>query len=168
MPRPTIELTAGNLRKLLSYDPRTGIFRRLIKTAPRVNVGDEAGSLTKLGYVEIGICGARWYAHRLAWLYMTGEWPDRLIDHRDGNGTNNAWENLRIADCGGNMQNRRRNNRNNGTRTLGVGMNRARTKFIAHLTHEGRSVHLGTFDTAEEAHAAYIEGKRRLHPGNTL
>lgn len=88
-------MTQDELKKVLSYDPCTGIFTRKGRPTGRVNKG----------YVQISIKSRLYSAHRLAWLYMTGEWPALEIDHRDGNALNNSWSNLRLATRGQNCQN---------------------------------------------------------------
>jgi hypothetical protein len=105
-----------------------------------------------MGYVLVGVDGPQYLAHRLAWLYMTGAWPDAEVDHIDGNRANNAWSNLRLAS-------RSQNIANSGlrvTNTTGFkGVFKARKKFNAKITVNYKSVNLGNFDTKEEASAAY-------------
>src|SRR5581483_472326 len=98
-----------DVRRLLDYDPRTGIFRWKVARHGHAFKGYEhghvfapgtgpiAGLVKKRGHVEIKLFGRRFMAHRLAWLWMTGLWPKDEIDHRDLNPGNNAWENLREA-----------------------------------------------------------------------
>src|ERR1700730_8886015 len=75
--------TAARLRELLHYDPQTVVFTRLMRTSNQKG-GDIAGSARADGYLQISIEGQRFYAHRLAWLYMTDEWPEAKIDHVNG------------------------------------------------------------------------------------
>jgi Demerecviridae HNH endonuclease len=89
--------------ELLSYDPVTGIFTRL---KSRVNwTGQQAGKTDSHGARQILLDGKVYSAHRLAWLVMTGSWPDGDIDHKDRNPSNNSWSNLRQATRSQNMQN---------------------------------------------------------------
>lgn len=90
-------LTQESLKELLSYDPDTGFFTYLVSKKGWVRKGYRAGSIHCDGYRHISIGGRLWLEHRLAWLYMTGEWPEFKIDHRDGERSNNAWLNLRSA-----------------------------------------------------------------------
>jgi hypothetical protein len=76
------ELTAERLRELLNYDPDTGVFTWRVRPVHSHRVGDIAGSVrTTRGYRLIGVAGRVYKAHRLAWLYMMGEWPKDQIDH---------------------------------------------------------------------------------------
>lgn len=78
------------LRELLYYVPKEGIFYSM-KTNKQI--GSTKNS--RVPYILVGIDGKQYYGHRLAWLYMTGEEPKDIVDHKDGNGLNNKWENLR-------------------------------------------------------------------------
>jgi hypothetical protein len=104
-------------------------------------------------------------AHRLAWFYVHGVWPPVLIDHINGKRSDNRIVNLRLADWRLNMENKRRESYNS-TGLLGVKPNGK--GFAARIGSRGVEHHLGTFRTPEEAHAAYVEAKRRLHKGGTL
>lgn len=159
-------ITAERLRELLHYDPATGIFTNI---APRkkIVVGSVAGSLDQeSGYWMIGLDRRRYYAHRLAWLYVTGEWPSQLIDHRDGNRASNVFTNLRDAERAINQQNLR--NPLPGTASGLMGAFKKRNRWESRVRVFGQVIRLGTFDTAEEAHAAYIEAKRKYQPGCTI
>lgn len=92
-------LTAEQLRWLLHYDPETGVFTRLIQLCNRVQVGDIAGFIKYNGYrvIKVGDKPTPYFAHRLAWLYIHGEWPSKGIDHIDGDRANNRIANLREA-----------------------------------------------------------------------
>lgn len=90
-------LTQTELKELLDYCPETGVFTYLVTKKGWVRKGYRAGSPHNKGYRHISIGGHLWLEHRLAWLYMTGEWPEFKIDHRDGIKNNNAWMNLRAA-----------------------------------------------------------------------
>lgn len=100
------ELTAERLRALFEYDQETGNFiRRFDAISGGSRAGDVAGGLNDEGRVLVRVDGGRYLAHRLAWLYMTGEWPKDMIDHKDMNRSNNAWNNLRECDNGQNKMN---------------------------------------------------------------
>lgn len=161
------ELTAQRLREVLYYDPETGIFTWRAKTGSK-SAGSIAGTPHKDGYYTRIQVDRRCYpAHRLAWLYMTGEYPTGEIDHRNTIGTENRFDNLRLADHFVNMQNQRTAHRSNKSTGL-LGAYRQGTRYRARIRHEGRNVSLGMFATPESAHRAYVQAKREMHPGCTL
>lgn len=98
-------ITQEQLKLILNYDPETGEFNWLVKPRNRASIGGVAGHLRKNGYREISIKGKKYYAHRLAWLYMTGSWPKEHIDHINGNPSDNRFCNLREATRSQNMHN---------------------------------------------------------------
>jgi len=157
-----VRITAAELRSLVSYDPETGEFIRL-STGSAISVRPDSE-----GYVGFSVAGQKDRAHRWAWLYMTGEWPLEDIDHIDGVRSNNAFRNLRAVSRVTNSQNQRRARSNNKTGLLGAHWHAAAGKFTAQISVRGKRTHLGLFATAEDAHAAYVEAKRRLHAGGTL
>lgn len=83
-------LTQAKLKSLINYNPVTGEFSRAGYA--------KCGTLTYQGYLAIQVAGKRYYAHRLAWFYMTGKWPEDEIDHKNRIRNDNRWENLREAD----------------------------------------------------------------------
>ena len=161
-------LTAQRLRELLSYNPTTGLFTRLTTSGrgPRCRafavLGDRANC--GAGYCQIMIDGKQHYAHRLAWLHIHGEWPSHHIDHIDGNQMNNRISNLRDAPRAINAQNQKTAQRSNRSGFLGVSKHKC-GRFVAGVWVGGKSKYLGIFDTPEEAHEAYLEAKRAIHPG---
>lgn len=157
-------LTAETLRSLFSYDAATGIFRRL-RCADVSHIGDNPTSLDDWGYIRFRVSGRKYRAHRLAWLYVHGTWPTGQLDHINGNKLDNRIENLRDVSPAANAQNKRRPQARNRTGFLGVSVHNGTGKFVAQISADGRKYHLGLFDKAEEAGAAYLEAKRRLHPG---
>jgi hypothetical protein len=159
-------LSQDKVRHLLHYDPLTGIFTRLVRTSRRIKVGDVAGSKNGGGYVQIRIDGVLRQAHRLAWLYMTGENPIGEIDHKNTIPSDNRWENLRDATRKVNMQNQRRPHRNSQLGILGVSRNS--NGFMASINIAGKKMYLGTFPSTALAHDAYLKAKRELHEGCTI
>jgi hypothetical protein len=132
-----------------------------------VKAGDVAGSRnTSTGYIDIFVHGRRYGAHRLAWFYVHGRWPEHEIDHINGERSHNAIDNLRDVPRAINRQNLRRPHRDNSTGFLGVRKNGER--FAALIQVDKSPKYLGTFDTPEEASQAYIAAKRKIHAGNTL
>lgn len=157
-------LTAERLRSLMTYNPETGIFVRLVSAGGRP-AGSESGRphpSTPTSYVAINVDGSRHYAHRLAWLYVHGEWPEGDIDHRDGNGANNAIGNLRDATESQNGANSRLSAANT-TGLKGVSYDKARKKYRAVIMQDRRYIHIGRFSSAEEAYAARCDAAKRLH-----
>ncbi len=151
-------LTQEELKKYLTYNPATGIFLRKEKVAGYI---DQATS-----YVKIMLLGKNYYAHRLAFLYMTGKFPSKHVDHVNKNKSDNTWNNLRDVPQAINNQNFiKATSRNN----LGVlGVRQRGNSFSAAVSYNKIQVHAGSFATAEEAHQAYINLKRQLHVGNML
>ena len=163
-------LTVDRLKQLLSYDPLTGAFVWLVSSS-RTAAGTVAGSPDDAGYLRIGVDGVRYRAHRLAFLYMTGEWPEDQVDHINGVRTDNRWVNLRDVSDGVNKQNRQGPTAANTSGYLGVsywGNRRGQKKHVAQLVLAGKRIHCSYHRTPEEAHTAYLAAKREHHPGNTL
>lgn len=161
-----LNLTAERLRELLHYDPNTGVFTN-VAPRKRVVVGSKAGYLdSSNGYVKICLDYVRHYAHRLAFLYMTGAWPSAYVDHINGDTQDNRWANLRDVARQVNSQNMREAPSNSSSGVFGA--HRKRGKWSSHIRSNGKTVYLGVFDSAEEASNAYIEAKRKLHEGCTI
>lgn len=161
-----MELTQEILKALLSYDPLTGHFFWL-KAKGRRKFGMPAGCVDS-NRVYIGINGVVYLAHRLAWLYMTGAFPIDQIDHINCDSLDNKFANLREANKSENMQNRVTPRADNKSGFLGVSWVKRDRKWTAHIQINGKAISLGNFTDAEDAHAAYIQAKRRLHPFGTL
>ena len=146
-----IVVTQDRLKELLHYDPETGVFTWLVSRG-RVVAGEIAGGLDSWGYWRIKIDGNPYQAHRLAFLCMTGKWPEGEIDHENTIKTANNWENLRPAS--------RSQNEVNKPAKGSVGLKGVRFqhgKFVASIGVDHKRLHLGTYVTAEEAHAAYVK-----------
>lgn len=161
-------LTQSRLKELFTYDADAGIFTRITKSAVNSIVGSTPGCAHR-GYVRMMVDGKRHQAHRLAWLYMTGEFPSDFIDHINGNRSDNRFVNLRDVDRCMNIQNQRVARKDNlSTGLLGASFHKASGKYIAQISLGGKKKNLGCFDTPQEAHSAYLVAKRELHTGNTL
>lgn len=157
IPRGFNDLTQDVLRALLTYNPDTGEFTRNTTGYAATDAryaGRSAGYINGNGYVVVSIFNRRHRAHRLAWLYMTGEWPERDVDHRDGDRQNNRWDNLRAATRSENIHNMGLRPRNTSGRK-GACFDARRGKWLAQITVNGKHLHLGRFDTREEAGDAY-------------
>jgi hypothetical protein len=145
-----MEITQEQLKKILHYDPETGIFRWRYSVAKRVKPWDVAGSKNSQGYILFKLNNQGFKAHRLAWLYMTGVWPKDNIDHKDMDKSNNSWGNLREATSKQNQENiPLRKNNSSGFR--GVSWYGPLQKWAAYIRHNKKKVHFGYFKTAEEA-----------------
>jgi hypothetical protein len=161
-------ITQDRLKELLNYDPDNGIFTWKIKTN-KVNIGDIAGnvSVALKGYVKIGIDKKQYWAHRLAFLYITGSLPKEHVDHIDGNPNNNKWDNLRSCSRNENYQNRSRK-KNSTSKYLGVSWGKKSNKWQSRIQVNGKVNYLGCFDTEESAYAAYCDEKKVLHTFNPI
>lgn len=166
-------LTPEKLREMLMYDENTGVFRWRVRPTIRskVRAGDIAGCRdNRRGNVLIKVPGEPLHqAHRLAWLYVYGEWPKQHIDHINGNPSDNRIENLRDVSPQINAQNKRKimvTNKSSGF--LGVTFCKKAQKFQAQITFNKKCFYLGLFDDPKEAHLAYLKAKRKIHEGNTL
>jgi HNH endonuclease/AP2 domain len=165
-------LSAERLHELLSYSETTGLFTwlpRLVREGTELAsfdrtwntryAGAVAGYLDSRGYRRIKVDGHRYAAHRLALLYLHGEWPALDADHKDNCPDNNRIDNLRTATQSENNANRRRFC-NNKSGFKGVRAHRRR--YQAQIRKDGRLIHIGTFDTAEAAAQAYFEKAKEL------
>lgn len=161
------ELTAERLRELLNYHPDTGVFVWR-KSRPGLAAGSAAGTKDNKGYQIISVYGRPRKAHRLAWLHVYGRWPVAHIDHINGNVSDNRISNLRECDASQNGQNQKKAHKKNLSGLLGVGWHKASGKWQATIKTAGKSKHLGSFDTPEEAYAAYLKAKAELHPFQTI
>lgn len=141
------------LASLFSYSPETGLITRLVTRSYNAMAGGIAGFVDSGGYIGIKLGNKILRAHRLAYFLHTGEIPKEL-DHHDGDKQNNKFSNLRPATRSQNQRNIPRM-RNNTSGFKGVCYHRAKGKFQASLKGPGRKIHLGLFDTAEDAARAY-------------
>lgn len=164
--RPLSPAQAARLREVFEYDPSTGVFTVKVSTAQCVKVGDVAGSLSQSGYWYINVDNVRYGAHRVAWLFVHGEYPDREVDHRDGVKSHNWIDNLRLATHAENLQNLKTHRRDNIVGVMGVSPDGK--KFRAQIKHAGKVVYLGSFADPKEAGAAYLKAKAEFHPFSTL
>jgi hypothetical protein len=150
------------LKTLLHYDETTGGFVWLVSPANNVPAGSVAGSIHRIqGYRVIRVDGKAERAHRLAWLYVTGENPPEQIDHINGVRSDNRFCNLRPATNGQNQQNSKTQS-NNRLRIKGVCRCKKTGRYKAQIGHNGENIFLGRFDTPELAHAAYVAAATKL------
>lgn len=165
MAEPQKALTQAQIKSQFHYDPDTGIFTRIATTSPRSArfVGLQTGYVHASGYVYVSFLGRPRRAHRLAWIYMTGDLPPADIDHINGDRADNRWTNLRAAS-------RAQNNVNTDRRAIGASGIRgvvfdARYKlpWKACISIKNRSKVIGRFATKEAAAAARADFGRQLH-----
>ena len=155
-------LDFDRVNEVLSYDPETGTFRWKVMLSCRCPVGKIAGCHAAHGHWRIKIDGRYYFAHRLAWLLIHGEWPDKEIDHINRVRDDNRWGNLRLADHSQNHANCGLRS-DNTTGYKGVQFDKQKNKFLALAHKDGKRVHVGFFDDPAEAHAAYCAKSKELH-----
>ena len=157
-------ITQLALKRLLTYEPDTGDFFWRANMSATARAGQIAGSIHRQlrgQYRKIVIEGRDYQAHRLAVLYMTGAMPPSAIDHRDRDGLNNRWGNLRHATPSQNSANAKRP-ATNTSGFKGVTELKKYGKWQAAIKKGGKSIYLGVFPTPEEAHDAYVAKAREL------
>jgi hypothetical protein len=148
------------LRELFHYDPETGWFTYKVHRSPK-RIGTRAGSPSGHGYRKIGFDYIRIYEHQAAWLYVYDEWPPE-VDHRNGDRSYNALGNLRIVSHSQNNAGKPSTVGISGAR--GVYLNRRTMRWFAKIQVQGHAKQIGTFNTIEEAHEAYLKAAE-LHFG---
>lgn len=154
-------ISIERLREALNYDPETGVFVWKEDRGPRWKADTKAGSIMQLGYIAISLDGARLLAHRMAWAYMTGEWPVSYIDHKDGNPSNNSFANLRPCTPAQNLWNTKLS-KNNTTGVKGVFYDKRTKAYRVQIKVNGRSVNK-RFPNIEDATQWRIEMVDKLH-----
>lgn len=154
-------ITQERLKEVLDYDPYTGVFTWR-KARAGIAVGSVAGFVKRNGYIYIGIDKKYHRAHRLAWLYVHGNFPEADIDHINRVRNDNRITNLRAATRSENLQNRPKQS-NNTSGVPGVCWHKRRQKWCAYIKHLGREVHIGYYNTLEEAATARASAKAEYH-----
>lgn len=145
---------------LLEYNPDSGVLTRRISIRGH-NAGSVAGTVMANGYRGITVDGRHYYAHRLAWLMVTGLMPETDIDHVNGLKDDNRLTNLRLATRSQNNGNARRR-KDNTSGYKGVSFHPQTEKWRAAIHIKGRKHHIGLFQTPEEAHQAYINQAKQV------
>lgn len=152
-----------DLKRMMDYDPTTGIFTWRVRydVRPQWNgryAGKRAGhQRTATGgglYWSVRIHDWPFHANRLAWFYMTGSWPVGIVDHKNLNGTDDRWSNLRLATKSQNAANAPAP-KSNTSGFKGVSFDKRIGKYRSYIRNGNRQQHLGYFDCAEKAAAAY-------------
>lgn len=142
-------LNQNKLKSILEYNPDTGLFVRLKRSGARGIAGDVAGCKNNNGYIVITIDGKLYQSHRLAYLYMTGEWPNN-IDHINHSRNDNRWINLRSVTCGENQKNKSKQ-KNNKTGITGVCWSSRWKNWRAQINGNGKNIAIGHFIDKFEA-----------------
>ena len=149
--------------KIFHYDKDTGLVKwKNLKNKHKWKCGIAGYDHQQTGHRYVHFDGKVYKEHRLAWLLHYKEWPNGEIDHINGNGFDNRISNLRVVSRHGNMQNMTKPNALNRSGCMGASKNYKRWR--ARIKVYGKTIHLGYFDTPEEASAAYVKAKRTLHP----
>lgn len=155
-------LDVNRVKELLLYETETGQLKWKARKG-KVLAGSVAGYASKNGYVQVTIDHHHCLAHRLVWAIVYGEWPSRQIDHIDRNPQNNQVENLRLCTTGENQQNVDVR-AHNSTGVTGVYFLQHSKKWLAQITADGKTHHLGRFSNKEAAVVARKKAEIQLHP----
>ncbi len=143
-------ITQERVRELFDYCPQRGKLIWRISNSSRARVGNIAGYIDTDGYRRVSVDGRKCQATNVIWLWVTGEWPDETIDHKDGNQSDDRWDNLRHADRSQQQWNTGVP-RNNLSGCKGIYWEARRKKWYAQITAKGTRKHLGYFDLKEDA-----------------
>lgn len=156
-------ITQSRLKELFHYDLETGLFTRLVTIAHNAKAGDIAGTVDSGGYIQIMVDGKRYQAHRLMWLWVTGEWPDE-VDHINHVKDDNRWINLREVSRVENCRNQSLP-KNNTSGICGVYWYKASKKWMAYIRVSGKLIGLGLFENMLDAIEArkIAENKYKYH-----
>ena len=157
----------SEVKSLLHYDPDTGIFRWINRSGRygRIPAGTIAGGISKAknnGYCQIKVLGKFIKAHRLAWFYMTGEWPKGEIDHINRIRTDNRFCNLRVVSTQDNLKNKT-TYKSNTSGQSGVTWHKRVKMWQARISVDTKRMHLGYYDDKEEAAKVYLDAKAKFH-----
>jgi len=164
-------LTQEYVKHILHYDPETGDFIRLKRTGRTTHTGDILGCISKGAsgkrYTVFMVKNILYGAHRLAFFYMEGRWPNNEIDHIDGNGLNNKWNNLREVTHQENMRNTKLSSTNTSGH-IGVYWSKALNKWRSQIMINDKCMYLGIFIEIKDAIKARkeAEAKYGFHPNH--
>lgn len=157
-------VTQERLKELVSYNPATGefVWNRRKKGRQRGKVGAKLGRLGPYGYWQLTLDHKEYKAHRLAWLYVYGKWPDNQIDHINGDRLDNRIANLRDATHAQNLHNSKRSKANTSGAKY-VYWDKRREKWLVQICHNNKQHHIGFYADFNEAKQVAIESAIKYH-----
>lgn len=153
-------VTANRVRELFHFCPESGVLTRRIAAAPNAPEGAIAGRLNTAGHLVVCVHARMYMVHRVAWLWMTGEWPTFEIDHINQNKSDNRWSNLREATRSQNLINRGHRRKHQ----LPRGVSKAGGRYQAQIRVAGTFRHLGMFGCPTAAHFAWVKAAKARDP----
>lgn len=164
------QLNAAHLRELFRYFPEAGLFMRIKATGQsiRQQSGFVPSSIGGSGYPVIKIGGRLYLCHRLAWLYVHGEWPKFEIDHINGDIKDYRISNLRDVTHAENIQNVKKARSDSKSGLLGASWCKQTKSWAMNIKVRGVRHSKTGFPDASAAHSAYVSMKRKLHSTSTL
>ena len=152
-------------KQLFDYNPETGSLTWKVQRRGRALKGSEAGTLHPKGYVRVSVDNVDYLAHRIIWALTNGETPENaVIDHVNGNPSDNRLNNLRLTTPQGNVHNQVDAHKGNVSNLIGASFHKPTGKWISRIKVNGKDKYIGLFDSAKEAHDAYMKQKNLLHP----
>lgn len=155
-------ITQDYLKHFLDYNSNTGVFTWKINRTKNTKAGDVAGYNMPDGYIRITLGGIKYKAHRLAWLYVNGVMPELMIDHINGNPSDNRIQNLRLATDNQNQYNKKISI-NNTSGIKGVSFHKPSKRWQASIRINGKRLHLGYFDDIKIAESIIIDARIKYH-----
>lgn len=162
MPKPqSYPFSKEEIEVHLEYDKENGCFYRK-QLHQKMPAGSIVGCKKANGYIYVGLFKKHIFCHRLVWFFEHGEWPTKVIDHIDGDKTNNKITNLRLATYSQSSMHRKVMS-NSKSQLKGVIFIKRKNRYRATIRCNNKRIYLGYYKTAEEAHVAYVAKAKELH-----
>jgi hypothetical protein len=162
IPSANPSLSISEILDLWEYDPETGIFKwRVWKAGMR---RDRTTGHSDGRYIVLAKNRKKFYAHRVAFVAMLGRWPGQVVDHINGDCSDNKWVNLREATQGQNIRNKDVKG-DSLTGVKGVSRDKRDGRFYAYIDVNGKRTALGGFENADDARRVRREAEIALHEG---